>query len=134
AGGYGSVPLHFEPNRGQAPAEATFVSRGSGYSLYLTPSGPTLSLTAGGSAAPDAGARPEAATATLTMRFAGGSPLPEISGLEPLRGRVNYFCGSDPSKWLVDVPTFARVEYRNVYPGVDVVWYGNQRELEYDVV
>jgi hypothetical protein len=123
AAGYGSVPLHFEPNRGQAPAEATFVSRGAGYSLYLTPSGPTLRLSAG-----------DAAAATLTMRFAGGNPVAEIAGLEPLPGRANYFRGSDPSKWLAGVPTFARVEYRDVYPGVDVVWYGNQRELEFDVV
>lgn len=138
AGEYGRIPLHFEPNRGQALAEAAFVSRGNGYSLYLTPSGPMLRLTAGGSAPPgpdpDAGARPAAAMATLTMRFAGGNPRPEIAGLEPLGGRVNYFRGSDPSKWLVNVPTFARVEYRDVYPGVDVLWYGNQRELEFDVV
>lgn len=132
---YGRIPLHFEPNRGQAPVEAKFISRGGGHSLYLTLSGLVL-VPANGPVVPgpEVGARPIAASATLTMRFAGGNPLPEIAAVDPLPGRVNYFAGSDPSAWLVDVPTFARVGYRNVYPGVDILWYGNRRELEYDVV
>jgi hypothetical protein len=136
AEGYGSIPIHFEVNRGQAPTEATFVARGSGYSLSLTPSGPTLRLTMGSLAPhpPFATARPEVASTTLTIRFAGGNSHPEIAGLEPLPGRVNYFRGSDPSKWIVDVPTFAQVKYLSVYPGVDVLWYGDQREFEYDVI
>jgi hypothetical protein len=124
-GSYANIPLHFEPNRGQAPAEAMFISRGRGYSLYLTATGPVLGLAAGGSAA---------ATTNLTIAFGGGNPLPEIVGLEPIGGRVNYFRGSDPSEWIVNVPTFAQVAYRDVYPGVDILWYGNQRELEFDVV
>jgi hypothetical protein len=124
---YGRVPLHFEPNRGQAPADARFVAHGDGYRLDLTPSGPVLRTASG-----DAATAPEAEA--LSVRFAGASPAPEIAGLDPLPGRVNYLRGSDPSDWLVRIPTFASVAYRDLYPGVDLLWYGNAGRVEYDVV
>lgn len=57
-----------------------------------------------------------------------------IAGVEQLSGKKNYLTDSDPQKWHTDIPTFAKVRYRNVYRGVDVVWYGNQRQLEYDLI
>src|SRR2546425_10183397 len=73
-------------------------------------------------------------TTVLRMRLVGANPAAEISGLEELPGKSNYFIGNDPKKWRTNVPNYARVKYRNVYPGVDLLYYGNQRQLEYDFV
>ena len=68
------------------------------------------------------------------MRLIGGNPAPRIETLEELPGKVNYFIGSDPERWRADIPTYAKIAYREVYPGVDLIYYGNQRLLEYDFV
>src|SRR3989441_8952332 len=73
-------------------------------------------------------------TTVLRMRLVGANPAAEISGLEELPGKSNYFIGNDPKKWHTNVPNYARVKYRNLYPGIDLVYYGNQRQLEYDFV
>lgn len=70
--------------------------------------------------------------AVLRMRLRGADASPAVEGAEPLAGKVNYFTGSDRSRWRANVSTFARVKYSGVYPGVDVVYYGNQGRLEYD--
>src|SRR5204863_640875 len=71
---------------------------------------------------------------SLRMRLVGARPHPKLCGLEPSRCRVNYFLGNDPRKWRTGVPQFQRVKYEGVYPGVDLVYYGRQSELEYDLV
>jgi hypothetical protein len=68
------------------------------------------------------------------MTLVGGKPDPEVSGVQELPGRSHYFIGNDPSRWRMDVPHYARVSYREVYPGVDLVYHGSQRALEYDFV
>ena len=68
------------------------------------------------------------------MKLVGARPNPKVLGQDELPGKVNYFLGNDPSKWRANVPTYARVHYEGVYPGIDVVYYGNQRQLEYDFV
>ena len=68
------------------------------------------------------------------MRLVGASKHPQITGLDPLPGRSNYFIGDDPARWQRDVPNYARVKYAGVYPGIDLIYYGNQRQLEYDIV
>jgi hypothetical protein len=68
------------------------------------------------------------------MKLAGANPHSSKAGLEELPGKVNYFLGADTSRWRGNIPTYAKVEYRDVYPGVDVIYYGNQRQLEYDFV
>jgi hypothetical protein len=70
----------------------------------------------------------------VRMRFVGANPEAKVSGLEELPGRSNYFIGRDPRKWHSNVPNYARVKYTNVYSGVDLVYYGDQRQLEYDFV
>lgn len=70
----------------------------------------------------------------LRMRLIGANPTPQITGIDELPGKVNYFIGKDPSKWRSDVPTYTKVEYKDVYPGVNLVYYGNQRQLEYDFI
>jgi len=68
------------------------------------------------------------------MILVGANPAPEVRGLDGLPGRSNYFIGKDPKKWRTNIPNYARVFYKDMYPGVDVVYYGNQGELEYDFV
>ncbi len=71
-------------------------------------------------------------TAVIRMALDGANKNPAASGDEQLPGKSNYFIGNDPAKWHRDIPQFARVSYENVYPGVDLVYYGNQGRLEYD--
>ena len=70
----------------------------------------------------------------VRMKLVGANPSPRVSGLEELPGKSNYFIGNDPSQWRTNVPHYAKVQYNDVYPGVDLVYYGNQRQLEYDLV
>ena len=133
-GDYGRLPLHFEENRGQTDARVRFLSRGSGYALFLTRDEAVLQLR---KADPGpAGIRnPQLGPpVTLRMRLAGANPNAEARGVEDLPGKANYLIGNDPSRWRTGIPTYARVLYRNVYAGVDLVYYGNQRQLEHDFV
>jgi len=68
------------------------------------------------------------------MKLIAANPNPRITGLDELPGKSNYFIGSDPKKWHTNVPHYARVKYEGVYPGIDLIFYGNQRQLEYDFV
>jgi len=124
---YGKLPLQFEANRGQTHEDVHFLARGAGYSLYLTAGEAVLVL-----ANPDAKAQKR--SFALRMSLVGAAREPVVTGLDELPGKANYFIGKDRSKWRTNVPTYAKVQYRNVYPGVDLVYYGNQRQLEYDFV
>jgi hypothetical protein len=70
----------------------------------------------------------------LRMKLVGANPNPQVVGLDELPGKVNYFLGNDPKNWHINIPTYARVQYKDIYPGIDLVYYGNQRQLEYDFV
>src|SRR5436853_1109070 len=140
---YGKLPLQFEANRGQTDSSVQFLSRGRGYTLFLTSTEAVMVLTKREarakrdrfSLAKPRLAQPEKITQTVVrMKLVGANPKPKVAGLVELPGRVNYFIGNDPKKWRTNVPTYARVEYKNIYPGVNLVYYGNQRQLEYDLV
>ncbi len=73
-------------------------------------------------------------SSVVSLRLVGANPKPEIIGLEPLRAKSNYFIGNDPKRWRTNVPNFAKVMYKDVYPGIDVVFYGKNGELEHDFV
>jgi len=120
----GKRPLAFEPNQGQTDPRAAYVSHGSGYGLFLTPNEAVLSLGAGSTAS--------AQMSAVHMQFEGASGAAKIAATDPLPGKANYFRGNDSSRWVRNVPTFARVNYLGVYPGVDLVFYGKQGQLEYD--
>jgi hypothetical protein len=125
---YSHLPLMFEPNQGQIDASVKFAARGSGYGLYLTAQEAVLVLEHAA-----AGTRHSAAqTSAVSMQLVGANSSAEPVGDVQLPGRSNYFIGNDPRKWHRDIPQFARVRYRSVYPGVDLVYYGNQGQLEYD--
>lgn len=145
AGNYGKLPLSFEENRGQSDPQVKFVSRGNGYSLFLTDSAAVLALTKGSPAKSmpgplattgmrTAAAAKLAKTDLVRMELVGASKSIKVSGAERLPGTANYFIGNDPAKWHSSVPTYAKVRYDGVYPGVDLVYYGNQSQLEYDFV
>ncbi len=131
-----SVPLSFEPNQGQAASEVQFLSRGSGYTLFLTPDKVVLDLERQQLAPATAtGQTPEAAPVdTLRMSLIGANGHASPVGLAPHSGVVNYFIGNDPKNWRTGIPTYGKVAYARIYPGVDLVFYGNQRQLEYDFV
>jgi hypothetical protein len=120
---YLKLPLVFEANQGQSDAPVRFLSRGTGYSLYLTPEGAVLQL-AGDSQ-------------LLHMRLVGANPGTHAQGREMLPGKSNYFLGNDPARWVTNVPQYGAVSYAEVYPGVDLVYHGDHQSggrLEYDFV
>jgi hypothetical protein len=155
--GYGGLPLNFEANQGQSDPRAKFISRGSGYALFLTSTESVLLLRGGVGAesgkskqtVPRREALEEPGDvnqglkqvrrdggklAIVRIRLVGANATASPAGFEELPGKVNYFLGSDPTKWRTDVPMFAKVRYENVYPGVDLVYHGDHRQLEYDFV
>lgn len=130
AGDYGNTPMSFEQNQGQTDRRVQFFARGEGYGLFLTSGEAVLELQR---SRPERD-RPALAASVLRMGLIGANTNAPASGDQPLPGVVNYFRGNDPGKWAANVHTFGRVSYQGVYPGIDLVYYGNQRQLEYDFV
>ncbi len=142
---YGKLPISFEANQGQTDARVSFLAHGGSYSVYLTPSEVLLALhrSHGGEDLQTGLKRPldpaarekNVDRATVSMRLIGSNPEAQAEGTDLLPGKANYFIGSDPKKWHTDVPTYAKVRLNAVYPGVDLVYYGNQEgRLEHDFV
>ena len=131
-----SSPIIFEANRGQTDAQVKFLARGKGYKAFLTSGAMVLSLHPSQAQktqtpAATAGSQPSAST-TLQFKLLGAAQNPAIVGEDLLPGKVNYFIGRDPTKWHTGVPTYSRIRYKNVYPGIDLVYYGSHQQLEYD--
>ena len=120
---WGELPLAFEANRGQAPAEVSFLARTPGANVFLTRQGVTVGLRGNNGGSPLA----------VQLKLEAAS-LVKPAGIEELPGKANYFIGSDPKTWRTGVSLFRRVEYADVYPGVDLVYYGNHHRLEYDFI
>ncbi|HEY6141509.1 MAG TPA: SBBP repeat-containing protein, partial [Thermoanaerobaculia bacterium] len=117
----GKLPITFEANQGQTDAAVRFISRSPRYTMFLTPTETVLRLR-------DAGAQND----VVRWHLSGASSAPRIRGEQPLETRTNYFRGNDRRNWRTDVENFAQVRYERVYPGVDLVFRGNQRQVEYD--
>ena len=139
---YGHLPLSFEANHGQSDSKVKFLSRGSGYSLFLTSNEAVLVLSqseadesrkASRVSRPAVRAR-HSKSAVVRMALVNANPRSQAHGHDELPGKSNYFIGNDPAKWRTNIPTYAKVKYEGVYPGVDLVYYGNQGQLEYDFV
>ena len=141
---YGKLPLTFEPNQGQSDKPVKFLSRGEGYTLFLTGDEAVLSLRRAPARLLD---RESAAqlkpidfkatnqnAAVLRMKLVHANASATISGNDEQEGKSNYFIGNDPSQWHTDVANYSQVRYRDAYPGIDLVYYGNQQQLEYDFV
>ena len=135
---FGRLPLRFESNEGQVDRAVKFLSHGPGYDLFLTANEAVLSLRKPRASEKNS-LQPPAAGETregfvLRLQMIGANAAAQVEGQEQLPGKVNYFAGNDPSQWRRDIPTYRRVYYKGIYPGIDVVYYGNQSELEYDFV
>jgi hypothetical protein len=117
------LPLVFERNQGQTSSQVKFLARGQGYTLFLTSGEAVLALH---NASPKSG--------VLHVKMLGANPASDVSGMDEMPGKSNYFIGNDAKKWQTNVPMYAKVRYKSVYCGIDLVYYGNQRELEYDFV
>ena len=118
------LPLRFEANAGQSDPGVKFLAHGNGYSLFLTSDGATMSLRRQSSSSRQ--------TEFVRMKLVGASENVSIGGTDLLPGKSNYFLGNDASRWRVNVAQFERVKYENVYPGINLLFYGNQGRLEYD--
>jgi hypothetical protein len=158
---FAKLPLSFERNAGQADTSVRFLSRAPGYALFLTGNeavlsleshevtkAPLINVRSGGTDLvglaglrrsprhePDLASHKSSRTlapATFRMSLAGANPAATVTGLEELPGKRNYLIGNDPAKWRTNVPTYAKVKYQSVYPGIDLVYYGNPQNLEYD--
>jgi hypothetical protein len=144
----GALSLAFEANQGQTDPRAKYVARGSECTLFLTANDAVFALRSSSQSAAQMSRKYGSGsalqitshtaegdlTAAIRMRLLGGNPRAQIAGSNELRGRTNYFIGNDPSKWRANVPQYARVSYRDVYPGVSMALYGVQRQLEFDFI
>ncbi len=117
---YGHLPMSFEANQGQTDPQVKFLARGRGYSFFLTENEAVLALKKSGE------------NMALRMKPVGANPRAAVSGIDELPGRSNYFIGNDPKQWRTNIPAYGAVKYARVYPGIDLVYHGDQRQLEYD--
>ena len=140
---YGKLPLSFESNEDQTNRDVKFLSRGLGYDLFLTATGAVLNLQKPRPPAdkfkPPAStdqkfSNPTSETTVLRLRMIDANSQSNPVGEDQLPGKINYLVGDDPDKWRVNIPTYRKVHYTEIYPKVDLVYYGNQSELEYDFV
>ena len=133
---YGKLPLGFEPNQGQTDPRVKFLSRGPGYMLFLTADEAVLKLEVSPLLDRKGAVEraPAAPPATYRMKLIGANPNTQAAALDVQPGKSNYFIGNDPKLWRTNVPNYSRVQYRDAYPGIDLVYYGNPQQLEYDFV
>ncbi len=110
------VPLAFEPNQGQTESPTRFLAHGAGYSVKLEASRAVLDFD----------------SREVTMDLLDASKSPKIAGEARLPGMANYFRSSDPKNWFTGIPTYSKVSYKDVYPGVGLAFYGKNDRLEYD--
>jgi hypothetical protein len=124
---YGKLPLQFEVNQGQADPRMKMLAHGQGYNILLQPTAATFDLhrTAKGH---------KSSQEAVRMSFVGASQNATLTAEQKLPGYVNYMVGSDHSKWHTGVSTFAQVRATAIYPGVDAMYYGTGRQLEFDMV
>ena len=122
---YGKLPLCFEANQGQVNKQVKFLSRGSGYNLFLTPNETVLAFNS---------SLESQNGAVLKMKIVDANLSPTIFGLAELPSKSNYFKGENQQNWHANIPNYAKVQYKNIYPGIDLMYYGNQGKLEYDFI
>jgi hypothetical protein len=142
---YGKLPMLFQANAGQTDARVKFTARGAGYALFLTQTESVFVMSRRETESKESrwkkpnseraskALRPAEQT-VLRMKLVGANPEAAVTGMDEMATKVSYFAGKDPGKWHAALPAFGRVRYSKIYPGIDLVYYGNQRQLEYDFV
>src|SRR4029077_15824254 len=137
------LPLFFEANREQADSQVRFMARGKGYTLLLTPTETILTESqtqvsarsgAFGPFQSPLGTTKASGGSVIRMQLVGANAAPAMAGLGQLPGKVNYLIGNDPSKWQTHVALYSQARTEQVYPGVDLLFHGDERQLEYDFV
>lgn len=139
---YDRLPLRFEANRGQVDNRVNFLARGSGYNLFLTPTEAVLRLhpisKARSLPTPQLNPKPQAtinqSTALLRFQLVNSNPQAKAAGKQQLTAKSNYITGDKSSQWQTNIANYAKVQYQAVYPGIDLVYYGNRGQLEYDFI
>ncbi|MBN2515770.1 MAG: SBBP repeat-containing protein, partial [Deltaproteobacteria bacterium] len=140
---YGALPLRFESNQGQTDSQVRYLSRNPGYDLFLTPCEAVMvphrqqkkQSTGSAMSGPETTDKTDVQTRNVVrMRLVGANPEPAITGRDKLPGKSHYFIGNDRKHWHTDIPQYGRVAYEGVYPGIDLAFYGTNRQLEYDFV
>jgi hypothetical protein len=120
----------FIENRGQVHEAVRYYQRGSGANVYFTAQAVVLDLAA--PAESGAGAAPQGCA--VYVRFAQGNPSPRVEARSPLATRYHYFLGGDPARWRAEVPCYAEVVYRDVWPGIDLVFRDQEGSLAYEAL
>ena len=121
---YAKLPMSFESNQGQSDSSVKFVSHGRGYEVFLKSTEAMLVFSKTREA--------KRIETVVRMQLLGANRLSEIKGVDELPGKANYFIGGDPSKWRTNIPTYAKVRYGSIYPGIDLTYYGSGPRPEYD--
>jgi hypothetical protein len=116
------LPLRFIANAGQIDSAVQFTVKGTGHTIFFTPQGIIFSATRK--------EKGEPTRSVVRLQFTGANPQPTLQGLEPMPGRANFFIGSDPARWRANVATYGAVAYRDLYPGIDLVYRGTQGYLK----
>ncbi len=147
---YGQLPISFEANVGQTDSQVQYLAHGSGYGLFLAATGAVLNLQTptappssgqlglssvsvlGSSVSVPNSTTSDATGVALAMNLVGANSQAAVTGLDQLPGTSNYFIGNDPSQWHTGIANYGQVAYQDVYPGVNLIYYGNQQQLEYD--
>lgn len=125
---YGQLPLFFIRNDGQLDEKVEFFEKGNGHTMFFTNDGIYLALTR------NHDENQAVRTEMVKLAFIDADPDVEIVAEGLQAGKINYFIGNDPEKWKTDVPTYKAVVYKEIYPGIDARFYGNNHELEYDII
>lgn len=134
---FAQLPLRFEANTGQTAKPVSFLSKGNGYVIYFTPEEIVFDYRStplkNNHNHKTADITSVTSNDVLRMQFIDANKQPTIVGQEELTGKSNYFIGNDPKKWHRNITNYAKVHYQNLYPGIDMVFYGNNSQLEYDI-
>ncbi len=125
-----SLPLTFEPNKGQADAKVRFLARGSSYGVLLE-SNKTVLVIPRDTNTPE---RTPDNPSFVTLELLNSSRQPNAEGLDVLPGKSNYYVGNQRTKWLSGISQYGKVKFSSVYPGIDLIFYGGESGLEYDFV
>lgn len=132
------LPLMFEKNDGQTASPVSYLSRMGNYMIFFTPEEIVLDLR---TPVPNETTHGKirniqsdvTSNTVLRLQFVGANKLPTLVGHEPLASKSNYFIGNNPKNWHKNIPNYAKIDYKNLYPGIDMTFYGNQNQLEYDI-
>lgn len=142
---FAALPLAFEENVGQTDPQVKYMARAEGYRLFLADHNAVFSLDSRSSKPPvhhgpmaiqsmESLASRQNRGVAIYMRLTGSNPKAQLQASEPLPGKVNYYLGGNKSSWYPGVSQYAKVSYENVYPGIDLAYYGQRNKLEFDFI